>query len=320
MDKLFFGKPTLRAYGADAWAGWRKGETSPLDQKSSTGWLADLYGGTQSGDDWARVNIPVFEMRLQEFYYAHWSYYMTNTETMGVGMVIWMHDPADFDKRAEITQLGGVSGLAKSSGWNSHILSFSTTQFFFYGENTTGTTLTAGTTYTLDQFKADPLFSRWTVYRITLEYGWEASGTFEDAYIADIKLNDTMIQLKPSVGDNIGSEVKTIYKATATDSSTVATAITPTTGKKVRIISVQACSSSATAANIEVYFGTGANITTTVTKAIFLANLDTDVRPYEGMCWPAGCQPVGAVDDVVSVRTSVNITSNGLFVITYKEE
>lgn len=284
MNKTF-GKPTLRAYGADAWAGWRKGETSPLDQKSATGWLADLYGGTQSGDDWARINIPVNELRLAEFYYAHWSYYMTNTETMGVNIVIWVHDPENFDNRTEITQIGNTSGLAKSSGWNSHILNFGTTQFFFYGEGTGQSSLTAGTQYTLNQFKEDKLFKDWAIYRITLEYGWEASGTFEDAYVADIKLNDQTISLKPSIGDIIGSEVKTLYVATSGTSTTRATAITPTTGKKVRIISIQSVSSSATAANFEVYFSTGDNITSTATKAIFLANLDTDVRPYEGMYW-----------------------------------
>ncbi len=318
MEK--FGKPTLRAYGADAWAGWRKGETSPLDQKSATGWLANLYGGTQSGDDWARLNIPANDLYLKEFNYAQWSWYQTNAETMGVNMVIWMHDINDFDKRAEITQLANVSGLAHAAGWNSHILNFSTTQFFFYGENTTGTALTAGTQYTLNQFKTDPLFSTWTIYRITFEYGWEASGTFEDAYIADVRLNDQVIQLKPSVGDTIGSEVKTLYVATSGTSTTKATAITPTTGKKVRLISVQAVSASATAANFEVYFSTGANITSTPAKAIFLANLDTDTRPYEGISWPAGCGPVGAVNDVVSIRTSADITTNGAFVFTYKEE
>lgn len=311
-----FGEPSL-AYANNGSASWIRGQVSPLDQKSPTGWLAALYGGVQTNDDWARVNIPVYEIHLTDFKSAMWSYYMTNTETMGVNMVIWVHDPKDYDKRAEITQLG--SKVDYASGWQAHELDFDTTQFFFYGEGTTGTGLTAGTQYTLAQFQVDPIFKTWTIYRITFEYGWEASGTFEHAYLADVKLNGFTIMLRPSIGDVIGSETKTYYKATADDSSAKATAITPTSGRRVRIISIQAVSTSATAANFEVYFGTGTNITSDATKPIFLANLDTDVRPYEAHSWGSN-GPIGAANEVVTIRTSANITTNGLFVITYREE
>jgi len=198
-DASFFGKPTLAAVNNGA-ASWVRGETSPLDQKSSTGWLARLYGGVQTGDDWARVNIPVNEMHLVDLKTAMWTYYMTNAESMGVNMVIWVHDPFNPDNRAEITQLGGISGLEKASGWNKHVLNPSTDQFFFYGEGTTNTNLTAGPPnyYGLDDFIADELFNTWTIYRITFEYGWEASGTFEDAWVADIKINGVVIHLEPS--------------------------------------------------------------------------------------------------------------------------
>ncbi len=197
--KWSFGKPTLTCAN-NGRVRWIRGSTSPLDQKSATGWLAELYGGAQTGDDWARLNIPVNELKVTEFNEAQWSWYQTATESMGVNIVIWIHDPDDNDKRVEVTQVGGISGLDKSAGWNSHEFSDSTTQLFFYGEGTTGTGLTAGTQYTWQQFQEDTIFSTWTIYRITLERGWEVSGTFESAYIAEVKLNRIPIMLEPYYG------------------------------------------------------------------------------------------------------------------------
>lgn len=208
LFKWTFGTATLSSAN-NGKARWDRGSTSPLDQKGSTGWLANLSGGVQTGDDWARVNIPVNEFQLPSFASAQWSYYMTNTETMGVNIVIWAHDPADFDKRIEITQLGGHADLEKSAGWNAHEFTNSTGGMFFYGENTTGTGLTAGTQYTWLEFLTDALFKTWTIYRITLEYGWEASGTFDDVWVAEIKLNGVMIPLGPLSG----SHLKTISVA-----------------------------------------------------------------------------------------------------------
>lgn len=215
-----FGAPTLSAANNGS-AQWVKGEVSPLDQKSATGWLAELTGGVQSGDDWARVNVPVNELYLKDLKAAQWSYYMTNTETMGVNMVVWVHDDKDFDKRAELTQAPNIATLEKASGWNAHELDTSVSQFFFYGENTTGTALTAGTQYTLAQFQADALFTDWTIYRITFEYGWEASGTFESAYVADIKINGQIIFMRPEFEPRY-SEWKT---ATIADEGTVSAAV-----------------------------------------------------------------------------------------------
>ena len=191
-----FGKPTLASSG-NSKARWERGNTSPLDQKSPTGWVINLYGGVQNGSSWSRAEVPVNEIPVTSLEQSMWAYYMSATETMGVNMVVWVHDPTDYDKRAEITQLGGASGLEKAIGWNAHELDTTVTQFFFYGENTTGTGLTAGTQYTWDQFQADALFSTWTIYRITYEYGWEASGTFDDVYIAQISINGIDIPLVP---------------------------------------------------------------------------------------------------------------------------
>lgn len=195
-DVWQYGTPTLSASN-NAKATWFKSGTSPFDQKSSTSFLADLYGGVQTGDDWARVNIPINDVSLPYFNAAQWSYYLTNTEVYGVNIVIWAHDPGDPDNRIEITQAPSGITLDKAAGWNSHVLDTTTVQFFFYGENTTGTGLAAGTQYTWAQFQSDVLFSTWDIYRITLEWGWYSTGTFESAYVADIKLDSVLIPLYP---------------------------------------------------------------------------------------------------------------------------
>lgn len=192
-----FGDPTLSDANNGS-AVWVRPTIPALAQKGSTGWLAKLNGGVQTNDDYARVSIPVNEMHLPDFATAKWSYYMTAAQSMGVNIVIWVHDPTDFDKRAEITQLGGHADLEKAAGWNAFEFSSATGGMFFYGETTTGTGLDAGTQYTWSQFISDALFKTWDIYRITLEYGWEVSGTFSDVWVADLQLNGKMIPLKPS--------------------------------------------------------------------------------------------------------------------------
>jgi hypothetical protein len=312
-----FGKPVLR-YAGSGMAGWCK-ENSLSQWQKGSGWTANLYGGTQSGDDWAAIFVPINEIPVPDFNSAQWSYYMTNTETMGVNIVIWVHDTDDLSKRAEITQVGGASGLGKTAGWNAHKFNPATTQMFFYGENTTGTDLTAGTQYKWSQFQADALFKNWTIYRISLEYGWEAAGTFDDAWVADLKLNGERILLRPEEGVRAGGETKQVYLATASPSTTKATIITPAAAKRVRIHSIFMNTASNTAAQFEVYFHTGANITSDATKAVCACTLDTDTQAFETVQFGSD-GPVGAVGEVVSIRTGTDITTNGNFTIVYHEE
>jgi len=190
-----FGKPVLRAAN-NGKAQWTR--VNDLSQwQKGTGWQANLYGGVQTNDDWAAMFVPVAELPVLDFKSAMWSYLMTAAQTMGVNTVIWVHDPNDFDNRAEITQLGGHADLPKAAGWNAFSFSPATAGMFFYGEGTTGTGLTAGTQYTWAQFQADVLFKTWTIYRISLEYGWEASGTFDNVWVAELKLNGVQIPIRP---------------------------------------------------------------------------------------------------------------------------
>lgn len=201
LDPIF-GKPTLYSRN-NSKASWDRA-TAPLDQKSSTGWLAALYGGVQTGDDYARLNIPVNEMRVPDLKSALWSYYMSTSDSFGVNIVIWLHDPNDFDNRAEVTQAADTALLIKTAGWNAHELDITTDQFYWYGEDdaaavASGLTEGIADQYGWEDFQADALFSTWTIYRITFEFGWQASGTFGIASVADVKLNGQMIPMGPAV-------------------------------------------------------------------------------------------------------------------------
>ena len=116
------------------------------------------------------------------------------------------------------------------------------------------------------------------------------------------------------------SEVKSTVLNTVNPSTTRVTAITPTSGKKVRIIALMLTSASASVSDFEAYFGTGANIVIAPAKAIGGAVLDVVDFPTFGLAWPDGGGPVGDVDEVVSLHTSVNVSASGRVVITYREE
>lgn len=217
LDPIF-GKPILRAAnnGRAAWT--RVNELSQWQK--GTGWQANLYGGVQTGDDWGGMFVPVSELRVTDFNAALWSYYITQAQTFGVNLVIWVHDPNDFSKRAEITQLASIAGLGKAAKWNSHTLDKTTDQFFFFGEGTTGTGLTAGPPnyYGWDDFQADALFKTWHIYRVSLEYGWEASGTFDHVWVVELKLNGMQIPIKPDapvITKTIQTELLAITKVAA---------------------------------------------------------------------------------------------------------
>ena len=117
------------------------------------------------------------------------------------------------------------------------------------------------------------------------------------------------------------SEVKTLRVSSATDSSTRATVLTPTSGKRVRIISISIGTLTATNFIGRLYFGTGAAISTTPANALFEANIDNSPAPgYYVKDWPDGGGPIGDVDEVVSMITDVDIGGGMPTIITYREE
>ncbi len=197
IQKWYFGEATVRS-AANADAVWVRGYGQATPQKSATGWMANLYGGLQTGGtSHAAVYIPVDELPPYSLKTDQWTYNLTNAEVFGVNLVIWMHDPTNNTKRVEITQAPSGVSLAKAQGWNGHVLNTATTQFFYYGENVSGSGLSAGTQYTWAEFQADATFKAWTIYMVSLEYGWYSTGTFEDAWVADIEFNGQVVLLKP---------------------------------------------------------------------------------------------------------------------------
>lgn len=126
-------------------------------------------------------------------------------------------------------------------------------------------------------------------------------------------------QFKLSGGASDVKAQTAIITATQTARKTL---ITPTSGKRVRVISVMFGLALAADTTAEVYFGTAAGIDTTPTKAIARGTVtrhltndtSTDLHPI----FPDGGGPIGAVDEVVSHRV-VNAIDYHITVI-YREE
>lgn len=116
------------------------------------------------------------------------------------------------------------------------------------------------------------------------------------------------------------SEVKSVVVDVAATSVTRQTLITPTTGKKVRITSVQVVSNALTTApgSVGVYFGTGAAYTTTVANAI--AEFVPGTTGEQGIVFPDGGGPLGAADAVVSGITATETETAMRYTIQYREE
>ena len=137
-------------------------------------------------------------------------------------------------------------------------------------------------------------------------------------------LGDTTLlglgQLSMSPAVPGASAVKVKVRRTASDSSTRATVITPSSGKKIRVIGVAVMSDTSSVNNHEVYFGTGANILSDTSKAIYMTGVDVDSHIATSQPFPDGGGPIGAADEVLSHRTGGNITTGHHTIITYREE
>ena len=101
-----------------------------------------------------------------------------------------------------------------------------------------------------------------------------------------------------------GASTVTTARSSATASTTVATLATPASGKKLRLVFIAVTFDNATAARFEVYFATGANIGSTAGKEAWETFLDVTDKPADGIVFPDGGGPVGAADDVLSIRSS----------------
>ena len=114
-------------------------------------------------------------------------------------------------------------------------------------------------------------------------------------------------------GGNIGRSNVKVARVTNTSSVTVATAITPASGKRIEIIDVNIDFTGVTSNGLEVYFGEGANIGITPNKAITEGHQAAEGPVFEILA------RVGAVDEVVSIRGTDNVAEAVNAIIAYKE-
>ena len=129
---------------------------------------------------------------------------------------------------------------------------------------------------------------------------------------------DGLGQLSVSPAVPGASAVANLY-VSISSTTTRQTFITPSSGKRIRIISASLAWDNSATALIGYYFGTGAAVATNPASAILAAQIDVDVNPYVSETWPDGSGPVGAVDEVVSGRAGSSAGST-YGVIVYREE
>lgn len=102
------------------------------------------------------------------------------------------------------------------------------------------------------------------------------------------------------------------------------TEVTPTAGRRIRIVSIQNwCSALASNANYtQIYFGTGAAYNTNTDKAIGTLRNDTaSPNPQTFLGWPQGRGPIGAVDEVLSLLKSFTAAGeDSYFIVHYQQE
>lgn len=116
------------------------------------------------------------------------------------------------------------------------------------------------------------------------------------------------------------SDVLSIVVDVAAVSASRQTLLTPTAGKKVRMISLEVVTRGLTTNpdRVGVYFGTGAAYITTVANAI--AEFVPGTTGEQSIQWPDGGGPVGAADAVVSGITETETELLLRYTFQYREE
>ncbi len=201
-----FGQPTVFSHN-NSRANWERGRWDvSTHQKGSTDYVANLVGGLQTnGISAAGVSIPVDDMLVSEFDEAQWSYFLDAAHAHGVNIVLWAHDPDVPSRRVEITQSGSSAGVGKASGQNTNIFPYASADMFYVGEivgaGTPDTCPTQYVNYLWTQFQADSVFSAFTIFKITFEFGMlDDAVTFTSAYLEEVRLNGQAIRLAPEHG------------------------------------------------------------------------------------------------------------------------
>ncbi|MFC2062485.1 WD40/YVTN/BNR-like repeat-containing protein [Chloroflexota bacterium] len=177
---------------------------------------AELIGGVQTGSDWAGVSIWVGgTMALSDVTEFIYNYTFDTGPGDGYGphMCFYTHDPND-GETGEITLYSGVpfpasndfygnpyGGTPGQTGLNTVTVTPATTGFGWFGsESESGFAQGFGTNARpLSDYQTATGFEDHVVDRIAVEYGWWSSGdASEPAYVDDVSLNSTSIEIESS--------------------------------------------------------------------------------------------------------------------------
>ena len=154
---------------------------------------------------------------------------------------------------------------------------------------------------------------------ISFEYGFAPDGNFDRLRTVGDSGEGLGRLAVGSWGKGASEVTQTTVDVGATSASRQ-TLLTPTSGKKARIISVQVASAVLTTApgRVSVYFGTGAAYTTTIANAI--GEFVPTITGQQNIVFPDGGGPVGAVDAVVSGITETETETALRYTLAYREE
>lgn len=99
------------------------------------------------------------------------------------------------------------------------------------------------------------------------------------------------------------------------------TAITPASGKRIKVLSIAIDNIGGDDTQSEVYFGTGVDIWADVTRALVwveLVGATLTAASHYFVSWHPDGAPMGGVDEVISVRLVSNITGRD-YLFVYQE-
>ena len=116
------------------------------------------------------------------------------------------------------------------------------------------------------------------------------------------------------------SDTKFLFVSMGSGSTTRFTALTPATGKRLRLVRVNVYQIAADGLHfMEVYYGTGVNIATNKSKAIDYVRI-ADLSEGTTRTWNRGAGPVGLKNEVLSFRFTVSPSTSHKGLIEYTEE
>lgn len=130
---------------------------------------------------------------------------------------------------------------------------------------------------------------------------------------------DGQRRLTPGYLDDL-TDTKVRYVSNGSGSSSRATLITPSTGRRIRIVRIAVVQLESDGDHyVELFFGTGTDIGTDAAKAIDLVKVADQGRGAT-RTWSRGTGPVGAKNEVLSLRWTLTPTSSHKLIVEYTEE